>query len=52
MRRQVSRVLAAELAGPREDRVDPRQLLYTSAARCSWELSEALSKQPPQQDEL
>ncbi|KAF0287713.1 Dipeptidase 2 [Amphibalanus amphitrite] len=48
---EVSRELSSRQATPREDRIDPRQLLYTSAARCSWELSEALSRQqqlPPQ----
>ena len=37
--------MAVERVPPRQDRVDPLKLIYTSAARCSWELSEALSKQ-------
>ena len=37
--------MAVEKVQPRQDRVDPLKLIYTSAARCSWELSEALNKQ-------
>ncbi|XP_043235338.1 dipeptidase 1-like [Amphibalanus amphitrite] len=46
---QVSRQMAVEKVRPRQDRVDPLKLIYTSAARCSWELSEALNKQQSSQ---
>ena len=36
---------------PREDRVDLRKLLYTEAAQCSYEMTEALAKHSQTQSE-
>ncbi|XP_037068900.1 dipeptidase 1-like [Pollicipes pollicipes] len=49
---EVSRQMTAEQVTASEERVDPRQLLFSSAARCSYDLTEALSKRAPKSTEL